>query len=84
MRVVRMPDGSVTIDPSGRMAGRGAYVCREAGCLNRAVAKGALARALRSGLPPDVQAVIAASATDYTMTDIIQTDTIEGGARGQE
>jgi predicted RNA-binding protein YlxR (DUF448 family) len=66
------------------MAGRGAYVCRAAGCLDRAVAKGALARALRSALPPDVLASLAADATDYTKTDIIQTDTIEGGARGQE
>ena len=36
IRVVRMPDGTVTADPSGRMTGRGAYLCRDTACLRRA------------------------------------------------
>jgi len=77
MRLVRTPEGSVTVDPSGRLAGRGAYVCRTAACLDKAITKGALSRALRTQLPADVRTSLAGSATAY-MTDA------EGGSRGQE
>jgi hypothetical protein len=75
MRLVRTPDGTVAVDPSGRLAGRGAYVCRIAACLDKAIAKGALSRALRTPLPTDVRASLAGSFTDRDA---------EGGARGQE
>ena len=32
--------GSVTIDPSARLPGRGAYLCHREGCLDAALAKG--------------------------------------------
>jgi predicted RNA-binding protein YlxR (DUF448 family) len=50
LRVVRAPDGSVRVDPTGRAAGRGAYVHRDAACVRLATRKGALARALRVAL----------------------------------
>ena len=31
-RVVRASDGSVSVDPTGRVAGRGTYVCDQAAC----------------------------------------------------
>jgi predicted RNA-binding protein YlxR (DUF448 family) len=31
-RIVRLPDGKVSIDPRGRMAGRGAYICASLAC----------------------------------------------------
>ena len=77
MRLVRTPDGSVTVDPTGRLAGRGAYVCRSAACLDKAIVKGALSRALRTQIPADLRASLAGSATAY-ITDA------EGGSRGQE
>jgi uncharacterized protein len=76
VRVVRTPAGDIIIDSSGRTAGRGAYVCRDAGCIDRAITKGALSRALNTELPPDFQEVLAGSITTH--------DTIEGGTRGQE
>jgi len=76
VRVVRTPTGDVVIDRSGRMAGRGAYVCRDAGCIDRAITKGALSRALNTQLPPDLQQVLAESLSTH--------DIIEGGTRGQE
>jgi uncharacterized protein len=75
MRLVRTPGGTVTVDPSGRLAGRGAYVCRTAGCLDKAISKGALSRALRTPLPPDLRASLAGSITEHT---------VEGGTLGQE
>lgn len=48
-RVVRTEQG-VQIDPSGKMNGRGAYLCDRAGCWDRAVSGDALSRALRTTL----------------------------------
>src|ERR671916_796064 len=31
VRVVRAPDGTVTVDDTGKKSGRGAYLCRRAG-----------------------------------------------------
>ena len=43
-------DGAVLADPSGRAPGRGAYVHRDPDCLRLALRRGAVARALRTGL----------------------------------
>ncbi|HET7169691.1 MAG TPA: YlxR family protein [Candidatus Limnocylindrales bacterium] len=75
LRIVRTPTGAVVADDSGRLAGRGAYVCVGTDCLIIAIKKGALARALETPLP----AAFLADATGA-----IPTHTIEGGARGQE
>jgi predicted RNA-binding protein YlxR (DUF448 family) len=53
LRIVRGPDGTVALDPSGRAQGRGAYVHPDQVCVRRAARGGALARALKVGLRPD-------------------------------
>lgn len=50
LRVVRSGNGMVRPDPSGSAAGRGAYVHREAACVDVAMRRGGMARALRAGL----------------------------------
>ena len=47
VRVVRAPDGSVTIDPSGKKSGRGAYLCNRAPCWQAGLKRGVLPRALK-------------------------------------
>ncbi len=47
-RVVRAPDGSVSIDPTGKRAGRGVYLCSQVACWQRALRGGSLARALKA------------------------------------
>jgi hypothetical protein len=47
MRIVRSPDGIVRADPSGKAAGRGAYVCMSEECLAAARKRDALAKALK-------------------------------------
>ena len=37
IRVVKNNEGEVTLDPTGKKPGRGAYVCRNLGCLEKAV-----------------------------------------------
>ena len=73
---MRTPDGTVVADESGRLAGRGAYVCRTAACLTIANTKGALSRALETSVPTALLASIDLGDRNH--------DTIEGGARGQE
>ncbi len=53
LRIVRSPDDVPRVDPSGSASGRGAYVHRSRDCVRVALAKGALARALRTGLGPE-------------------------------
>jgi predicted RNA-binding protein YlxR (DUF448 family) len=84
MRVVRQPDGTVTIDPTGRLAGRGAYVCRDTVCLDRAMTKGALARALKTQVPVDVRDTLMVAANLDELTQPNETEMTKGGARGQE
>ncbi len=45
-RIVRTPEGQVEPDPTGRRNGRGAYLCGQAACWEKALASGILARAL--------------------------------------
>jgi len=57
-RVV-MHEGKATADPSGKLAGRGAYVCSSLRCLKDAIRSGGFCRALRiknSGAEPMVLA----------------------------
>ena len=54
LRVVRSPEGEISLDAGGKKSGRGAYICRSADCLKRAVKSNALARALETEIPPEV------------------------------
>lgn len=55
VRVVRTPDGDVTVDPTGKLSGRGAYVCPDVRCLERALKAKRLERALQRPIPDDVR-----------------------------
>jgi predicted RNA-binding protein YlxR (DUF448 family) len=45
-RIVRTPEGVIEPDATGRRNGRGAYLCGQAACWEKALTGGALARAL--------------------------------------
>jgi len=47
VRVVRTPEGRVEADPTGKKAGRGAYVHADANCWKLALGKGKLERSLK-------------------------------------
>lgn len=53
-RVVRTPDGEVVFDPTGKKAGRGAYICPKAECLEQAIKSGRFERALELRVPEEV------------------------------
>ena len=54
IRVVRCTDGTVTLDFSGKLNGRGAYVCPDMDCLKKALKSRALDRALEVAIPQEV------------------------------
>ena len=47
IRIVRTPQRAVTVDHTGKMAGRGAYLCRSSVCWQRGLGKGGLERSLK-------------------------------------
>ena len=54
LRVVRSPEGVIAFDPVGKAPGRGAYVCKDAECLNRAVKSRALEKQLEVPISAEV------------------------------
>jgi uncharacterized protein len=63
------------MDETGRRAGRGAYLCRDAGCWTLAAERGALGRALAAPVPATLREELLAGPAMMPTT---------GGARGQE
>ncbi len=54
VRVVKSPEGEVSIDLTGKKNGRGAYICKKVSCLNKARKRGALENALSVKIDDDV------------------------------
>ena len=54
IRVVRCTDGTVQLDFSGKLNGRGAYVCPDPECLKKARKSKSLDRSLESVIPEEV------------------------------
>ena len=55
IRVVRSPQGEVSVDLSGKKAGRGAYCCCREDCFRKAIKQKQLEHALVTGLTEDVK-----------------------------
>ena len=54
IRVVRTPEGNVQLDFSGKLNGRGAYICPKAECLKKAQKAKSLDRSLEVSIPEEV------------------------------
>lgn len=66
IRVVRSPEGEVSLDPGGKKSGRGAYVCRNAECLKRAIKQKQLERQLDVTLPAETVEALTAAMNELT------------------
>ncbi len=63
IRLVRRADGRVAVDPTGRQAGRGAYLCHSPACWRQAIQRRSIGRALRvDALHPEDEAMLYAYA----------------------
>ncbi len=54
IRVVRSPEGEISLDFRGKANGRGAYICPDPDCLRKAVKARALERAFSAQIPQEV------------------------------
>lgn len=54
MRILRTPDNNVIFDNTGRMNGRGAYICPSVECLKKARKTKAIERSLDISIPDEV------------------------------
>ncbi len=55
VRVVRSPEGDIDVDTSGKKPGRGAYVCPDKVCLEKAIKSKALERSLSTNISEHVK-----------------------------
>lgn len=53
-RVVKSPQGSISVDHSGKAPGRGVYLCSAPDCLKKAIKTKALGRALNAAIPDEI------------------------------
>jgi uncharacterized protein len=53
VRIVRTTTGAVQVDPTGKLSGRGAYLCQEPTCWQAALTRGVLPRALKLDTIPE-------------------------------
>jgi uncharacterized protein len=65
VRLVRTPDDRYLVDSTGSAAGRGAYLCPSAACLNAAVKRKSFDRAFRRSLSRETTAALEAAFQDY-------------------
>ena len=54
VRILRTPEGEITLDLTGKKSGRGAYICRSVKCLQKARKSRRLDRILECEIPETV------------------------------
>lgn len=65
IRIVRTVAGAVVADATGRLAGRGTYLCPVRDCWTRAIRTGSLARALKTEIRETDRVELERSSQDY-------------------
>ncbi len=58
IRVVRSPEGTLSLDFKGKAPGRGAYLCGKPECLKKARKSRAIERVLETAVPDEVYAAL--------------------------
>ena len=58
VRVIKTPENTVCLDKTGKMNGRGAYICLNKDCYNKAVKSKGIERSLKIVIPEDVYEAI--------------------------
>ena len=54
IRVVRSPEGTLSLDFRGKAPGRGAYLCPDGACLKKAIKSKALERGFEMTIPEEI------------------------------
>lgn len=53
LRIVRSADGKIQIDPTGKLPGRGAYICKNPACLEKFLSRPSLERVFKQQIPKE-------------------------------
>ena len=56
VRIVKTKEGEISLDTTGKKSGRGAYICKSAECLKKAVKAHRLEKSFECDIPEDVYA----------------------------
>ena len=54
VRVVKTPEGEISLDPTGKMNGRGAYLCKDPQCLRKEQKSKRIEKALSCTVPDEI------------------------------
>lgn len=54
MRVVKTKEGEISLDPTGKKSGRGAYICKDIECFKKARTGRGFERALKCRIPDEI------------------------------
>lgn len=54
LRIVKTPENQIEVDRTGKKSGRGAYICPNRECLEKAVKEKRLERSLKHSISPEV------------------------------
>ncbi len=54
LRIVKDKEGTISLDPTGKKNGRGAYICRDIKCFEAARKKKAFERSLKCKIPDEI------------------------------
>jgi predicted RNA-binding protein YlxR (DUF448 family) len=54
IRIVKSPEGDISVDITGKKSGRGAYICRDESCLRKAQKTKQLERALECSMTQEL------------------------------
>jgi len=58
IRIVRSPEGEISLDSTGKRNGRGAYICPKAACLDKAVKARRFEKAFAHPVPENIFALL--------------------------
>ncbi len=58
VRIVRNKEGEISVDFTGKKPGRGAYICKNTACLDKAEKRKSLSRAFSSPVAPEIYEVL--------------------------
>ncbi len=58
VRIIKTPDNEIYLDKTGKMNGRGAYICLDSDCYNKAVKSKGIEKSLKMAIPEEIYEAI--------------------------
>ena len=65
LRVLRTPEGEITLDFTGKKSGRGAYICYDVKCLKKARKSKRIDKSLETTIPEEIYDKMESELEDY-------------------